>query len=169
MIIHFSVTDDSVRSLAINLRTPGHKYSVFHITDRQGTKPKALYRFVPKIKSSDLLVLGQTDPQQCVYFQFHNMTVQCNIELFRGKRGNTALQFPLVTSKSYNPLDFEKVCHQFLLSLMSSLLFPTINLSQIQLIAENVVSLITCCMCPISYCPGMCRCGFIFRKWSYPL
>ena len=55
--------DDSVRSLAINLRTPGHKYSVFHITDRQGTKPKALYRFVPKIKSSDLLVLGQTDPQ----------------------------------------------------------------------------------------------------------
>ena len=63
MIIHFSVTDDSVRSLAINLRTPGHKYSVFHITDRQGTKPKALYRFVPKIKSSDLLVLGQTDPQ----------------------------------------------------------------------------------------------------------
>ena len=76
------MTDDSVRSLAINLRMPGHKYSVFHITDRQGTKPKALYRFVPKIKSPDLLVLGQTDPQQCVYFQFHNMTVQCNIELF---------------------------------------------------------------------------------------
>ena len=60
--------DDSVRSLAINLRTPGHKYSVFHITDRQGTKPKALYRFVPKIKSPDLLVLGQTDPQSVELF-----------------------------------------------------------------------------------------------------
>ena len=85
MIIHFSVTDDGVRSLAINLRMPGHKYSVFHITDRQGIKPKAIYRFVPKIKSSDLLVLGQTDSQLCVYFQFHIITAQCNIELFQGK------------------------------------------------------------------------------------
>ena len=53
-------------------------------------------------------MLGQTDSQLCVYFQFHIITAQCNIELFQGKWGSKALQFPLVTGRSYNPLDLRK-------------------------------------------------------------
>ena len=53
-------------------------------------------------------MLGQTDPQYCVYFQLHIVTVHCNIELFRGKRGNEALQILLVTGRSYNPLNLRK-------------------------------------------------------------
>ena len=124
-----------------------------------------------------MLLLGQTDSQWCVSFQFHIITAQCNIELFQGKWGSKALQFPLLTGRSYNPLDLRKYAITYLLPLvvinLQLLLFPTINLSQIQLITENFMLLSTSFLCPICYYRGMCGCGcgcgFIFRKWSYAL
>ena len=58
------MTDNSVTSLVINPTISGHYYSVVSIADRQTNKTKALYIFAPE--SSDLLVLGQTDPQYIV-------------------------------------------------------------------------------------------------------
>ena len=133
-----------------------------------------LYRFVPKIKSSDLLVLGQTDFQLCVYFQFHIITAQCNIELFQGKWGSKALQFPLVTGRSYNPLDLRKYTITYYYHLWLLICNVCCHFQQSISARFSWLQKMSCCyvhpVCVLSVITvGMCGCGFIFRKWSYAL